>query len=88
MHNATAHLHDASLKHSVKHRVECDIATLNRKIDHLEREPGANTQLLAAYRMMLETRTDVLNCLLDSMAADERQQRRKGDYWSGSSSMQ
>lgn len=86
MHNATAHLHEASLKHSVKHRVESDIATLNRKIVHLEHEPDANTQLLAAYRMMLKTRTDVLHCLLDSMAAAERQQRWDGDYSSDDSS--
>ena len=88
MRNATAHLHEVSLKHAVKHRVERDIAALHRKSMLLENSPQSNDQLLAAYRMMLATRTDVLNCLLDTMASGERQQRRGGDYESGSSSMQ
>ncbi|HEY7884361.1 MAG TPA: hypothetical protein VIC08_05380 [Cellvibrionaceae bacterium] len=74
MRNATSQLHDASVKHSVKHQVESDIAALNRKIALMETEPSANLQLLAAYRMMLTTRTEVLKCLVDCMAAGDRQQ--------------
>ena len=72
MRNATSQLHDVAVKHSVKHRVETDIDALSRKIIHLEGEPGANAQLLAAYRLMLKTRTEVLRCLLDCMEAGER----------------
>ncbi len=76
MSNATAHLHEVSLKHAVKHRVESDIAALHRKIVSLESNPQSNDQLLAAYRMMLATRTDVLNCLLDAMDSERPLHRR------------
>ncbi|WP_049723839.1 hypothetical protein [Gilvimarinus polysaccharolyticus] len=56
-----------SAKFSVMHRVESDIVSLNRKIQQLEHEPRGNDQLLAAYRLMLQTRTEVLRCLLEAM---------------------
>ncbi|MDO3381941.1 hypothetical protein [Gilvimarinus algae] len=71
MRKAVSQFHDHSAKHSVKHRVERDIAALNRKIVHLENEPRCNDQLLAAYRMMLETRTEVLECLTRSLSHEE-----------------
>lgn len=59
-----AHLwHQDPARLAIKNRVEKDIAALNRKILLLESEPRRNTQLLAAYRLMLETRTEVLECL-------------------------
>jgi len=70
MANATAQVHELSLKHAVKHRVESDIAILHRKIINLEEKPRSNGELLAAYRLMLATRTEVLNCLLDTMPAE------------------
>lgn len=63
MHKTAHHLYDNSAKHSVKARVEKDIVTIKRQITVLENEPRRNDQLLAAYRHMLKTRTDVLACL-------------------------
>lgn len=60
----TAHsLYDTTAKQAVRVRVEKDIVTIKRKITALEKEPRRNDQLLAAYRHMLKTRTDVLECL-------------------------
>lgn len=70
MNKAASHLYNHTAKYSVKHRVERDIDSFNRKISSLENEPRSNDQLLAAYRLMLKTRTEVLACLTDSLNSD------------------
>ncbi len=68
---ALTNLPPDSAKFSVLHRVETDIASLNRKICQLQREPRGNDQLLAAYQLMLKTRTEVLACLLETLERDQ-----------------
>ncbi|WP_020208323.1 hypothetical protein [Gilvimarinus chinensis] len=63
MRHATNHWPQDPARLAIKTRVKKDIASLKRKILLLESEPRRNTQLLAAYRLMLETRTEVLECL-------------------------
>ncbi|BFM21275.1 hypothetical protein [Gilvimarinus japonicus] len=67
---ALASLPPESAKFSVMHRVENDIVSISRKIQRLEHEPRGNAQLLAAYRLMLQTRTEVLACLLETLERD------------------
>ncbi|MDO3386115.1 hypothetical protein QWI17_09735 [Gilvimarinus sp. SDUM040013] len=66
MNKAVSQFDNITAKDSVKHRVERDIASINQKIISLESEPRSNDQLLAAYRLMLKTRTEVLRCLTDT----------------------
>ncbi|UTF59970.1 hypothetical protein [Gilvimarinus sp. DA14] len=63
MRYAAQQWHQDPARQEIKNRVEKDIAALNRKIVLLESEPRRNDQLLAAYRLMLQTRTEVLQCL-------------------------
>lgn len=70
MHKAVSQLQNNTAKYSVKTRVEKDIASINNKIMCLENDPKGNDQLLAAYRLMLRTRTEVLQCLRESIARE------------------
>ncbi|MBU2886120.1 hypothetical protein KO507_10140 [Gilvimarinus agarilyticus] len=71
MHKTANYLYDHSAKHSVKSRVERDIDSIQRKIATLEGEPRRNDPLLAAYRLMLQTRTEVLACLTDTLENEQ-----------------
>ncbi len=66
MQQAAKTLPQDPIRVSVLQRVERDIAHLTDKIHALEQQPHANDQLLAAYRLMLQTRTEVLACLTGS----------------------
>lgn len=68
--HALVSLPQSAAKNAVLHRVENDIASLHRKISRLEQDPLGNYQLLSVYRLMLQTRTEVLRCLLEALNRD------------------
>jgi hypothetical protein len=68
--SALTSLPQNTAKNAVLHRVENDIASLNRKISRLEQDPLGNDQLLSVYRLMLQSRTEVLRCLLETLHRD------------------